>query len=342
MKLNQILLVLAIALFGLSAFTYRESVVRAERFERGQKFLSNLNPDEIAVVEVTKGSETTRLRRDGERFVVVTAEGYRAKNDAVNRFIRDVLELGLEKEVGSGESLRKELELEPSGENTLEVAFKNATDKEMVRFLVGKAFDNGSGNYLLRTDTDDGEIYLSSSRVYLSTQADDFLDKDLLDVKNEEIRQIRGADFVIEAQEGSLELADQPAGKKASSKLASVKSVLTGLRFTKHHLADAPEVQGLRFDRVVEVDLDDDSGYRVAVAERDDKHYLQVTAYHNTDRVMIARDADEEEVKETADVLQRVDEVNDFNAYHGSWIYEVSEGAADKVRLTKADLIEDA
>ncbi|MCP4654557.1 MAG: DUF4340 domain-containing protein [bacterium] len=342
MKTNTILAVVAAVLLILSVFTYVESVQKAERFERGQKFLSNLNPDEIAEILITKGEETTRLRRSGDEFLVAGAHGYPAKNEAVNRFIRDVLDLGLEQEVGKGEALEQELELVPGGAETTEVVFKNAADNEMVHFLVGKAFEGGSGSYVRRTDTEDGLIYLTSSQVYLSTGEDDFLKKEILDVKQADVAAIRGADYLIEDQEGELKLADLPAGKKESSKMSRARSILAGLRCDKHYLADDPEVGGLIFDTMVEVELKDQSGYQLAVASRDDKHYLRIRGFHSAGQVSIAMDADEQEAQEKSEILVRADEIGDFNNFHGSWIYEVTETTAEKVRLTRQDLIEDA
>ncbi len=342
MKINRILAIVAALLFIASTLTYRESVLRAERFERGQKFLPNLNPDEIAQISITKGEETTQLERRGKEFVVVGAHGYPAKNESVNRFIRDVLELALEKQVGSGESFIEELELTAGGENTTEVAFTDASDKEMVRFVIGKSAEGGSGSYVLRADDEAGTIYLTSSRVYLSTGDDDFVKKDILSVEQSEVAAIRGADFAIEDQEGSLALAGLPAGKKESSKVGQVKSVLQGLRFSKHYLADDPEVRGLRFTSVVEVDLKDQSGYQLAVAQQGDKHYLRIEGYHSAGPLSVSLDADEDEVRETSELAMRQKEIQDFNAFHGTWIYEVTEYTAERIAVTAADLVEDA
>ncbi|MCP3920664.1 MAG: DUF4340 domain-containing protein, partial [bacterium] len=196
MKLNQILIAVCVALCALSVFSYTESVRRAERFERGQKLLPNLNPDSIAEIAISKegDDEGAHLKRDGDRFVVVDAEGYPAKNESVNRFIRDVLKLSLEQKIGSGESLSEELELVAGGEQTTEVVFKDANGEEMVHFLVGKAMEDGGGSYVLRTDSGDDTIYLTSSRVYLSTRQDDFLKKEILDVESDQIAAIRGRD----------------------------------------------------------------------------------------------------------------------------------------------------
>ncbi len=342
MKINQILITVCIALCALSVFSYTESVRRAERFERGQKFLQNLNPDSIAEIVIKKGeAEGARLKRDGERFVVVDADGYPAKNDAVNRFIRDVLKLSLEQRVGSGESLLGELELVSGGENTTEVTFKDANEEQMVHFLVGKSLEGSGGSYVLRTDGDDDTIYLTSSQVYLSTGQDDFLKKEILDVEGTEVAAIRGQGFSIEDQDGSLELVGMPAGKKKSSKFNQLKDLLSGLRFTKHYLADAAEVQGLYFDSAVEIDLKDQSGYQVAVAAKGDKHYLRIQGFHTGGQLSIAVDADEEEAAEVADQLKRQNEIQDFNTFHGSWIYEVTETTAGRVSVEPKDLVED-
>lgn len=342
MKINQILIAVCAALFALSVFSYNQSVKRAERFERGQKFLQNLNPDSIVEIEIAKGDEGAHLKRDGDRFSVVDAEGYPAKNESVNRFIRDVLKLSLEKEVGSGESLLEELELVAGGEQTTEVTFKDSGGEEMVNFLVGKAMDDGGGSYVLRADGDDQTIYLTSSRVYLSTGQDDFLDKEILDVEDSDVAAIRGRGFEITDESGSLALVGMPSGKKTSSKFNQLKSVLSGLRFSKHYLANAADVQGLYFDSVVEIDLKDDSGYQVAVAAKGDKHYLRIQGYHNGEPPMIAPDDDEEKAAEVAELLKRQTEIQEFNTFHGSWIYEVTETTANRINVKPSDLVEDA
>ena len=346
---NQILAVAAVVLFLLSAWTYRDSVHRAERFERGQDFLPNPNPDEIARIEIKKGGEETVLRRspEGDRFVIPSADGYRAQNSAVNRLIKDVLELSLEKRVGEGEALDEELELvtgEERPESTIEVALINDAGSDMVRFLVGKAFEGG-GNYVRRVDGNDRTVYLTNKRVFLQTEGEDFVDKLILDVPRDQVASVRGQDFAFEKGEeegATLSLVDLPEGKRESSQASQVKTVLQGLRFIAHHLADAAEAQGLVFDRQIEVQLDDGSGYVLESAARGDRHYLRIGAFHTAGRISIAQDASEEEVRETSEVLERADELQGFNAFHGSWVYEVTVNTADRVRATKSDLLDDA
>ena len=343
MQVNKVLAVVALALFALSAFAYHDSQQRAERFERGQKFLPHLNPDEIAEVTIKKGEEETNLRRDGDHFVVVDANGYPAKNESVNRFINDVLKIELEKEIGRGAKLVGELGLEESFPAMIEVAFKDSNQKDMVRFRVGNTAPEDSGHYVHRIDSADDPIYLTGSRLYFTTESDQFLDKEILDITQEKIARIVGADYVIERVEGTLEMQDVPPGKKATSgSMSKARTLSAGLRFDKHYLADAAEVAGLQFSDAVDVELEDGSGYRFELAEKGEIAYLRVEAFHNTEQVQISMEASEEEVRETSEILARADELQDFNNLHGSWIYEINQATAEKIKARQRDLLEDA
>ncbi|MEM6793231.1 MAG: DUF4340 domain-containing protein [Acidobacteriota bacterium] len=349
-SLNLKLLAAAVIMMALSGWTYWNSVQQAERFERGQKFLPNLNPDEIAEIEIRQADETTALRRgpEGDRFLITSADGYRATNSSVNRFIKSVLELALEKEVGSGGSLHEELGLMAAGEEgaspeTVEIALRNASGSDMVRFAVGESIEGG-GTYVRRLDGDEETVFLTDRRVFLNTAEDDFVDKEILDLAQSEVQSLEGIDYRFARAEagGPLALSDMPAGQKESSQAGQVKSVLQGLRFTQQFLANDPEIVDLVFDRQIEVLLEDGSGYVLQSAERGDRHFLRLEGFHTAGRITIAQDASDEEVQETSELLERADELQRFNAFHGSWIYEVTVNTADRVRATRDDLLEDA
>lgn len=394
---NQILLGAAVLLLALSAFTYRSSVSRADRFERGQKFLPTLDVDGVAEIVVREGiaddGKEVVLRRtaDGDRFVVQSEAGYRADNGEVNRLLRKLLDLTLEKEVGEAtDALAERLGVERPGEDgpadgTVEVVLRDAADQDIVRFLLGDqltdefAEDGASGRYLRRLSAPGkgGEakggdaasadtIYLTQGRVDLRADGDAFVDREILDVDRSEITTIRGDGFVFSRvfsrapegpesesfETGDLTLEDLAGGETESPRARSVKSVLSPLRFTSHHLADAPEVRGLVFDRALRIELADGSGYvlELARAPRDGREggadkgtpYLRVRGFHTAQEVYIERDASEDEVRETSELLARADEIADFTEYHGSWVYEVTETVAERVGAEASELVEPA
>ena len=392
-KTNRILLVAAALLLVLSAFTYRNSVQRADRFERGQKFLPTLNLDAVAEIELREGTadgtSTVVLRRTagGDRFVVQSAGGYRADNAEVNRLLRKFLDLKLEKEVGEATGKLAERLGVVSGDaapsaGTVEVALRGAADQDIVRFLLGDEFsgDGTSGRYLRRVgsagESEDNKadtIYLTQGRVDLEVDGDSFVDQEILDIERNDIVALHGDGFVFsrvpksgtgeeageeageesgeEAKDvselGDLTLQGLGEGQKESSKARSVKGVLSPLRFTAHHLADAPEIQGLDFDRSLRVELNDGSGYELDLARSEDgegesKAYLRIRAFHETRQVYVDLDASEDEVRKTSEVAQRVEDISAFNEYHGSWIYEVSTTVADRVGVEASELVDES
>jgi len=328
---NKVLGLVVAVLFILSLISYRADVQRAERFERGQRFLANLNQDEIADILITKHDQTTHLRRGTDQFTVVTADGYPAENASVGRFVTSILEIGLEKEIGSGPDLEQELGVAAGDPAATEIVLKDATDKVMVQFLIGNSHEDGSGNYIRRTDAENEKIYLTSASPQIGSTAMDYLQTEILNVPADQVSAIRGRDYVLEFQDDQL----------SASKQSGLRAVLSNLRFTEHYLADAPQVAGLRFTHAVVFDLLDDSGYRFSIASHDDTDYLRIEAFHNTQQITIAQDATEEEAGEKAALLERVNEVQTFNDFHGSWIYVISDTKRDNLRLRKQDLLED-
>jgi hypothetical protein len=343
MKFNRNLAVIALVLLVLSIWTYRSSVSTSERFERGQSFLANLNPDEIAFIEIAKGEENVALKRGEDEFTVTTTHGYPAKNEAVNRLIRNLLEITLEKEVGSGEGLTEDLDLVEVGESTTEVVLKNEADKPMVHFLIGKNTEGGSGSYVRRLDGEEDLIYLTTSNLYINSDAKTYLKRTIVDVKSDQIKSIRGGDFQVTAKdESELELDGVRAGwEESSTGMNKVKNIISNLSFDEVFLGDDSQVAGLSFAQRLRVDLKDTSGYNLSLAERGEDAYLRISGFHPIDRVMVDRDETEEELQEKADMLSRASEINEFNTFHGSWVYKISKATADKIKIQKSELMQE-
>jgi hypothetical protein len=342
-KLNRNLLLVVAVLFLVSALTYRQSVSRADRFQRGQLFLANLNPDDVALMTVTKGDETVTLRRQGDRFLVAEKQNYPASNTSVNKLLRDLLEIGLEREIGRGGSLQEELEIEPVGPETVEVLLGGTGDQEMVRVRLGKAFEDGPGTYVQRFDEEDAAIYLTSGGVQVSTDSSTYLEKQIVDHDRSEVTRVAGRDFLLTrpAAGEDLVLSDLPTGSTAkANEIGRLESALSGLRFDDVFIADASEVAGLRFDPALEIGLTDGSGYVLLLAQRDEQTFLKIQGQAEVQQVAITVDEAEEELQEKAEMLTRADEIDAFNQFHGSWVYGISDFSAEKLRLTRQDLIE--
>lgn len=344
MRTNTKLALVALLLLVGSVWAYTDSVSRGERFQSGQKLLPNLNPDAVATVRIEKGEETTTLRRGEDGFTIAEVHAYPAKNEAINRFLQDLLAIELEKEVGRGTSLASDLEIEPPGEETVDIVLSDASDQEMVHLRLGKSFADGPGRYVRRMDRENAPIYLTVQSPGLSTSADAFLDKEIVDVARSEIERIEGGDFVLTSSEDdTLRLAEIPSGKKEKAvETGKIKSILERLTFEDVFLGDDEELRGLVFEERLVVHLDDGTRYNLALASQDDRHFLIITGRHQVERVEIDMDTPEEELREKADLLSRAEEIESFNRFHRSWIYEISDYTANKLLLEKEDLVEDA
>jgi hypothetical protein len=238
-QLNRNLMIAAAILLVVSVLTYRQSVTRADRFQRGQIFLANLNPDEIAKIHIVQGEDEVTLQRQTNGFLVMENEGYPASNASVNRLLRSLMGVGLEREIGSGADLAAELELEPTTAETIEVGLQDAADKEMVRIRVGKALEDGPGRYVQRLDGDSSSIYLSSGSVSLSADAGGYLEKEILNREQSEVARIEGQDFELVRAEGETQLVLAGASDSVNLKTSEInrlKGLVSGLRFDEVYL----------------------------------------------------------------------------------------------------------
>lgn len=340
---NTRLALVALVLMGVSVFTYVQSVTRAERFERGQKFLSQLNADNIFQIVIEKDGETTTLERGEEKFTVAEVNGFPAKNETINRLISDMIKVGLEQPIGSSESLAEELQVNPEHEEAVEVTFKNDSGKIMVHTVIGKTGDDGRGRYVRRLDGDDDTIYLTSDSLFVSTDKSTYLDKQIVDVAAPQLSLIQAPDFAINAGEnGVLKLEGVPTSKEEdASQMDQVKNALQRLSFDKVFLADESEVSGLTFDRELTFNLDDNSSYVVQTSKKGERYFMKIRAAYEIERIELSREDTDEQLQEKSEVLSRAEEVSKFNAFHGSWVYELTEPVAQKFRVSKAELLKD-
>jgi hypothetical protein len=353
MRTNLKLAIAAVLLLAGSIWIYADSVSRGDRFERGKKLLPNLAIDEVSTIVLTEAGKTATLKRSaepaptgvakGESFTIAEVHDYPAKNEAVNRLLRDLLDIGLEKEVGNSADLAKELEIDPPTDHTTEVTLRNAAGEDMVRLRLGKNFTSGDSRYVRRLDQENAPIYLTSAGVYLTTATDQLLDKELLDIAPSKVVRAEGKDFVLQAVEQNTTpvLTAIPSGKKEkTSETSKVRSALERLSFDQVYLADDPEVRELAFEQALRVSLDDNTAYTLSLAKQGEKSYLQIRGDHSIGQVMITLTTPKEELEEKADQLTRADQIAKFNQFHSSWVYEIPSTTAAKLELTKKDLVE--
>lgn len=339
MKSNRNLIVAAVALTALSVLTYWNDVRRVDRFQRGQKLVSNLNPDEISRIEVASSQGRVSLARTADGYQIEEENGYRAKNETVNRLVRDLLDLSLAREAGSGEAAAAELGIEPLAEDGVEVVLLGATGQEMIRLRVGGETEDGTARYVALLDESGTPeaLYVTEAQVRIDDATEDYLRKEIVDVSASRVERAEGPDFVLAKDEAGT-LALEGAGEEDAASTQKIKSALTRLQFEEVFVADDPAVATLAFEQGLRLDLDDQSGYLVSVAERDGTTFVRVQGFLSVDRVQVSEEDTEEELEVKSQVLRRNDEIIQFNAFHGSWVYALSETSAEPFALRRRDL----
>ena len=105
-------------------------------------------------------------------------------------------------------------------------------------------------------------------------------------------------------------------------------------------MADDPQVAGLEFRPALVVHLRDGSSYVLSYAEAEERFFLKIRGQNEVQQVAITIDESEEELKEKAEKLSRADEIDAFNDFHGSWVYEITSFTAEKLKLGRAELLE--
>ncbi|PIE01699.1 MAG: hypothetical protein CSA81_10530 [Acidobacteria bacterium] len=342
MNLNRYLGIAAVILFVLSFMAFKQAQDSSDRFERGQKFLSNLNPDNISEILIDKGKDHVELKREDDHFSMASKAGYPARNQAVNRIITSILDMELEDEIGSGAELSKELEVLEGPAETTHIIFKNDAGKEMVNFFIGKKAEGGQGSYV-KKNGDDETIYLTSKTSYLNVTPSSMIKDNILNIPQSDVLKIEGNGYTIEDDGGTLQLQKLPKGMETkASEFGQVKGLLSNLKIKDAFLADNPKVKDVRFTNTVTVYLKNKAHYQIAVGKKGETIYMKVQSGHQLKQIQLTGQESEEELKEKSKVLQLNDELKKFNEFHGSWVYELSGQNGAKFFFTKQDLIQKA
>jgi hypothetical protein len=338
---EKVLLTITILMGALSLLTYLQQGGKEDSFERGQKLLANFNVDHIHKIAVTQDGKTITLKRENDRFTMIEKSGFPAKNQAVNRLLKSVLDIALEKEIGASDELRQELDL--TTEAAKMVVFESEKGQKLLELFIGKTLEGGQGNYLYRT-ADQAPIYLSQQNVFLNADETSLLDNEVVNVAADTLSGIQSPEFQLQSDDSGNWTLSGMSNQKVlnSSNVDRLKRALAPLRIQDALLADDASLQGLTFNRTLTYFLKDGSRYLLSLAEKGEKTYVKISGVSDIERVSISKDESEEELKAKSEKLQRADELKKFNAFQGSWVYELSDHVASTLKLSSSDLVTDA
>ncbi len=185
--------------------------------------------NDVARIEVKSKDQTATVRKDGERWVIENRDGFPALFDKVKTAVVTVAELEILEPKTKNKELYPRLgvegiEAEPKG--SLLVSVADGQSKSLAALLIGKPRSGGSpGTYVRRPD--EPEAWLVRGAVELSADPVDWMDRDLLDIAAERIREItleKAGEkpvrvFKKDSKDKDYVLADVPKGQKLKSQI---------------------------------------------------------------------------------------------------------------------------
>ncbi|MCH8193182.1 MAG: DUF4340 domain-containing protein, partial [Planctomycetes bacterium] len=273
-------------LFGVAALTLGIAVQLARipqndgrELDGPTHLIQGLAIEDIFTIELSDKEGKTSLARKGASFVVVDKGRYPADNTQVNDLITDCLDIKTVAFVSA------------KAKNHADLGVTEETAKYVVKFLkedgsllggviIGHSKQESSETYVRLANRD--EVFVADRSPYLQLEAIDYVDKEVLNVKEEEIREIHGSSadgiFVLDANEGpdDLRLVNMPAGKTLRN--SEAKLVLRALSSLRISDVEKGPRDDLDFGRKFICQLKNGIIYSLAIAEMNDVTFMTCSA----------------------------------------------------------------
>ena len=342
-----ILAAVAVAMVAVTIVIYGVECKPPADFEKGSLLIQGLELDKIGQITLKKEDKTVTLKRKGKGFVVPERGGYPASVKKVNELFIDCLGIRIADRVTASASNHGELGVKTDSKDATVVEFADADGKPVVGLVAGKSLSRGSGTYVRRIDQD--TVYASEKSLYLAAEVTSYIETEILDVKKDDVIEAHvelpdEAYTVHRNKDGKTVLAEVPEGRKQKDN--DVEAVLDALSYLTFNEVVAEQPEGLKFDATYTAKTKKHLTYTLRLGKVDDKHYAKVAARGPSSAELeraglIGKNEPKEKLEEKDRILTAADKADEFNARHGSWLYELSSWKAEKMRKPLKDLLED-
>ncbi|MCX5646588.1 MAG: DUF4340 domain-containing protein [Phycisphaerae bacterium] len=343
-----ILAVVAAGMVLLAVVQARLSVSKRSQPSGPAYLIQGLDPADIDSITIGKGKDPIKICRQEGRFVVANKSNYPADTKQINDLITKALDIKTSDVYTSDPKNHEELQItEDKARNVIRLFKADGTMLTGVVVGLSRETGPGPGTYVRLASSDD--VYLTEEPPYFRDRAVDYVNQEIASVKREDVNAVTvttpegtytlrpgtGADGVL--------LVNMPADKKLKdSDAKSVLTALTGLRF--EDVNTPAQVSGLNFDHEYLCWLNDSTEYRLKLAQKGEKTYLQCDADY-LDKTPVTmkpnqKDSPEELKKKEAKLLGQENALK-FTMRHKSWIYEVADWKAKFLTKKQSELLED-
>ena len=353
---NRKLAVLGIVAAGMlvwAAVQHRVSKVKSpSRIKWKDSYLiQGLETSKIAGVVIGKGTNPVRLKQQGTGFVVASKEGYPALTSKINDLITSLIDIRIIEVVTDSADYHESLSVtEEKSQNVIK--FLDKDEKVITGVIVGTSrfgeemtFDTRSTYVRLISDD---RVFLAKDVPLSGGSATDYIDKELVDVKESEIAKVtvtspeRSYTLRIEDSNNTdVVLVGAPAERK--QKDYDCKQVFrTLMSLTFSDVMKESSASGLKFDHEYVCELKDKRIYTFEVAKKDDKTYVKCAAkYTGEVPKKEQRVESPEELKVKEGKLVAWNQAETFTKKCSGWVYEIPSWRAGNLTRKFAELLEE-
>lgn len=307
--------------------------------------IQGLNPEDISVIEISKGSDKVVLTRKGSNFVISGKDDYPGQNKAVNELITRVLDIKTTGNVlTSNETNFDELNVSTEKAESV-VQFFDKQNKLLTGVVVGKRLENNQTAVRLANGSD---VYTTDDYIWIKTQNTDYMDKQLLDIDTDDIARVK----VITPQ-GQYEMAKDANSSviKVETEIAQgkqLKSVDYEQVFKALDSVSAEDViaeskaTDLNFDIKYVCQMNDTTVYVVDSAKKGDEYFVKISAdFKDRSQISIDKNESQDELKKKETVLLARDNADKLQKQFKGWVYKISSYKAENLRKDFESLIEE-
>jgi hypothetical protein len=308
--------------------------------------IQGLDPANIESITVGRGKDTIKIQRNEGQFVVANKANYPADTKQINDLITKSLDIKTADLCTDNPKNHEDLQVtEDKARNV--VKFFKSDGSLLTGVVVGQSRETGQGTYVRQVSSDD--VYLTDEAPYYRDRAIDYINQEIVSAKREDVNAVtvttpegtytlrpgKGADSVL--------LVNMPADRKLKD--SDAKSVLTALTSLRFEDVNTPgQIQGLNFDHEYLCRLNNSTEYRLKLAKKGEKTYLQCDAdYTDKTPVMIKPNQvdSKDELKKKETKLLGQESAQKFTLRHKGWVYEIADWKTKFLTMKQSALFED-
>ena len=371
MKPKQLILLIVLCVLvgalGLYVRNQQQGVFKQSALKMGQKLLGDFDPNSVAQLRITAGSNVLSILKTNDTWVVPQRDNYPANFGSVSDLVQKLWKLKITEPIKVGPSRLGALNLVPPGKDgggTL-VELLGTSGQVIRTLLVGKEHTHSSGEsspfgggdwpdgrYVMVGNDPKTAALVNDTLSNLEPKPAEWLNKDFFKV--EKARSVAVAFPVAtnswklsrETESGEWKLAEAKPGEQLdTSKASGVANPLNSPNFADLSIGAKPEQLGLDKPTVVTIDTFDNFAYTIRMGQKTNDNFplsMTVAAQLPKERTPGKDEKPEDKDKldkEFKEKQKKLEEKLNQEKSYEKWVYLVSTWTVDPLLKERSQLL---